>query len=154
MTQYRDGFQGGVQKYDFSIKSISRGFILLLMPIFAYTIGLFPLIWSFLNVLEHLNLSNLLHLFIFSGFLVVLFFLFIIIETFIPGLFIRLLRLRVDEGVYDISIRDWNFFKYSLYFVSLSSIFEAHWYFTLVSSEDSLSEISGVENGKKQCSCR
>jgi acetyltransferase-like isoleucine patch superfamily enzyme len=116
MIQYRDGFQGGVQKYDFSIKSISRGLILLLMPIFAYTIGLFPLILSFLTVLEYLNLSNILHLFIFSGFLVVLFFLFIIIETFIPGLFIRLLRLRVDEGVYDISIRDWNFFKYSLYF--------------------------------------
>ncbi len=117
MTRYCDGFQGGVQKYDFSMKSISRGLILFLTPIIVYTIGLFPLIWSFLFVLEYLNLGNILHIFIFSWFLVILFFLFIIFETFIPGLFIRLFRLRVDEGVYDMSIIDWNFFIYSLYFV-------------------------------------
>jgi acetyltransferase-like isoleucine patch superfamily enzyme len=117
MTRYRDGYQGGVQKYDFSLKSISRGLILLLTPMSAYTLGLFPLVWSFLFVLGYLNLGNILHIFIFSGFLVVLFFFFIIIETFIPGFFIRLLRLRVDEGVYDMSILDWNFFKYTLYFV-------------------------------------
>jgi acetyltransferase-like isoleucine patch superfamily enzyme len=117
MAQYRDGYQKGMQKYDFSLKSISRGLVLLFTPIIAYTLGLFPLLWSFVFVLGYLNLGNVLHVFIFSGFLVVLFFLFIIIETFIPGLFIRLLRLRVDEGVYDFSILDWNFFKYTLYFV-------------------------------------
>jgi acetyltransferase-like isoleucine patch superfamily enzyme len=116
MAHYRDGYQGGEQKYDFSLKSISRGLILFLIPLLAYTLGLFPLLWSLLLVLGYLNLGNILHILLFSGFLVILFFLFIIIETFLPGLFIRLLRLRVDEGVYEISILDWNFFKYTLFF--------------------------------------
>jgi acetyltransferase-like isoleucine patch superfamily enzyme len=117
MARYRDGYRGGMQKYDFSLKSLSRGLALLLLPLLAYTIGLFPLLWLFLFVLGHLDLGNLLHLLLFSGFIVILFFLLIIIETFLPGLFIRLLRIRVDEGEYDITILDWNFFKYTLFFV-------------------------------------
>ncbi len=117
MAQYRDGYKGGIQKYDFSLRSIIRGLCLLVVPIIAYTIGLFPLLWTFLLVLGYINPNNIIHVFFFSGFLVILFFLFIIIETFIPGLFIRFLRLKVDEGEYDISILDWNFFKYSLYFM-------------------------------------
>jgi len=105
-----------MQKYDFSLKSISRVLVLLLVPFIAYTLGLFPLLWSVVFVLGYLTLGNILHLLFFSGFLVILFFLFIVIETFIPGLFIRLLRLRIAEGEYDISILDWNFFKYSLFF--------------------------------------
>jgi len=116
MARYRDGYKGGIQKYDFSLKSISRGLILLFIPILAYTLGLFPLLFTLQFVLSKIVLSNLFHLFLFSGFLVILFFLFIISETFIPGIFIRLLRLRIDEGEYDISILDWNFFKYTLYF--------------------------------------
>ena len=40
MSRYRDGYKGGVDKYDFSFTSISRGFMLLFTPIIAYTIGL------------------------------------------------------------------------------------------------------------------
>lgn len=116
MTQYRDGYKGGIQKYDFSLTSISRGFLLLFIPIIAYTIGLFPLVLSLIYVLKLLNLTNILHIFLFSGFLVILFFLVIILETFIPGLFIRVSKLKVDEGEHEISILDWNFFKYALYF--------------------------------------
>jgi len=116
MGQSQDGYQGGIQKYDFSLKSISRGVVLVLVPFIAYTLGLFPLLWSIVFVLRYLTLGNILHLLFFSGFLVVVSFLFIVTETFIPGLFIRLLRLRVAEGAYDISILDWNFFKYSLFF--------------------------------------
>jgi len=116
MAQYRDGYKGGIQKYDFSFTSISRGLMLLFIPIIAYTIGLFPLVLSLVYVLRIINLTNILHVFLFSGFLVILFFLFIIIETFIPGLFIKISKLKVDEGEHEVSILDWNFFKYTLYF--------------------------------------
>lgn len=116
MAQYRDGYKGGIQKYDFSFTSISRGLMLLFIPIIAYTIGLFPLVLSLVYVLRFINLTNILHIFLFSGFLVILFFLFIIIETFIPGLFIKISKLKVDEGEHEVSILDWNFFKYTLYF--------------------------------------
>lgn len=117
MARYRDGYKGGMQKYDFSLKSISRGLTLLLIPIIVYTLGLFPLVWSFILILRFLDFASIFHVFLFSGYVVIIFFLFIIIETFIPGLFIRILRLKIDEGEYEISILDWNFFKYSLYFV-------------------------------------
>jgi acetyltransferase-like isoleucine patch superfamily enzyme len=117
MTRYRDGYKGGVEKYDFSLKSISRGFLLFITPVIAYTIGLFPLVVSFVFVLKMLDLSTIFHLILFTFYLVITFFLLIIFETFIPGLFIRLSRLKVDEGEHAISINDWNFFKYSLYFV-------------------------------------
>ena len=116
MTRYRDGYKGGIQKYDFSLTSISRGLMLLFIPIIAYTIGLFPLVLSLVYVLRFINLTSILHIFLFSGFLVILFFLFIILETFIPGLFIKISKLKVVEGEHEISILDWNFFKYSLYF--------------------------------------
>lgn len=148
MTKYRDGFQGGVQKYDFSLKSISRGFILLLLPIFAYTIGLFPLLWSFLFVLEYLNLGNVLQLFLFSGFLVILTLVFIIIEAFIPGLLIRLVRLRVDEGAHEMSILDWNFFKYTLFFVLYRPSLKLLGFFPLVPLRVRFLKLVGLKIGK------
>jgi acetyltransferase-like isoleucine patch superfamily enzyme len=117
MARYRDGYKGGVEKYDFSLTSISRGFLLFITPIIVYTIGLFPLILLFAFVFRFIVFTNIFHLLFFSLFLVILFFLFIIFETFIPGLFIKLSRLKVDEGEHDVSLNNWNFFKYTLYFV-------------------------------------
>jgi acetyltransferase-like isoleucine patch superfamily enzyme len=117
MSKYRDGYQGGPQKYDFSLKSISRGFIILILPIIAYTIGLFPIILSLLFVIQLLDLTNILHILFLTFFLVIEFLFSIILLTFVPGLFIRILRLKVEEGEHDISIKDWNFFKYVLFFV-------------------------------------
>ena len=117
MTRYRDGYKGGKEKYDFSLTSILRGISLLVIPITAYTIGLFPIILSLFYVLKYINFSSILDIFLFTFILVMEFLFFIILETFIPGLFIRLSHLKVDEGEHDISIKDWNFYKYSLYFM-------------------------------------
>lgn len=116
MTQYRDGYKGGIEKYDFSLKSISRGILLLFIPLLAYIIGLLPIVFSLLYAIRILDFTQMLHIIAFTAVLVVEFFFLIIFETFIPGLFIRFSNLRVDEGEHDISIKDWNFFKYSLYF--------------------------------------
>ncbi len=116
MARYRDGYKGGKEKYDFSLKSISRGLLLLFIPFSAYALGLFPIVLSLVYVTLLLDFTSLLHILFFTVVLVIEFFLFIVLETFIPGLFIRISHLRVDEGEHDISIKDWNFFKYSLYF--------------------------------------
>lgn len=117
MARYRDGYKGGKEKYDFSLTSIIRGISLLIIPIIAYTIGLFPIVLSLLYIIRFIDFSSILGIFIFTLILVIEFFLFIIFETFIPGLFICLSHLKVDEGEHDISIKDWNFYKYSLYFI-------------------------------------
>ena len=117
MSRYRDGYKGGIEKYDFSLTSISRALILLLTPIIAYIIGFIPIIFSLFYIIRFLDFTNYLHLIVLTAILVIEFFFFIIFETFIPGLFIRIFRIRVKEGVYEVSIKDWNFFKYSLNFV-------------------------------------
>ena len=116
MARYRDGYKGGLEKYDFSLTSLSRGFLLLFIPITAYIIGLLPIVFSLLYIIRILDFSRNLHIVIFTAVLVIEFFFFIIFETFIPALFIRISHLKVDEGIYAISIKDWNFFKYTLYF--------------------------------------
>lgn len=117
MTRYRDGYKGGVEKYDFSLSSIIKALSLLVIPIILYIIGLLPITFSLFYILRLLNLSTYLGIILFTSVLVIEFFLFIIFETFIPALFIRLTNLKVDEGEHDVSIKDWNFYKYSLYFV-------------------------------------
>lgn len=117
MTRYRDGYKGGVEKYDFSPTSILRGISLLFIPFIAYTLGLLPITFSLIYLIKFINFSTILGIILFTVLLVIEFFLFIILETFIPGLIIRLTHLKVDEGVHDISIKDWNFYKYSLFFM-------------------------------------
>jgi acetyltransferase-like isoleucine patch superfamily enzyme len=117
MAKYREGYRGGRDKYDFSLKSISRGFIILVLPIISYTIGVFPIILSTYYIFQILNFSLILHILLLSFILVIEFFFLIIFLTFIPGIFIKILKLKVDEGVHEITIKDWNFFKYILFFV-------------------------------------
>jgi acetyltransferase-like isoleucine patch superfamily enzyme len=117
MTRYRDGYKGGIDKYDFSVISIIRGLSLLFIPFIAYSLGLLPITFSLIISIRFIDFSSLFGIIIFTLLLVFEFFLFIIFETFIPGLFIRIFRLKVDEGEHDISIKDRNFYKYSLFFM-------------------------------------
>ena len=117
MARYRDGVLGGIEKYDFSATSIGRGFLLAAIPILAFTLGLFPVALSLVYTIQLIDFTNILHILLFTFVLVLEALLFIICETFIPGLFIKLLRLRVTPGEYDLSIKDRMFFCYILYFV-------------------------------------
>ncbi|MEF8848208.1 MAG: DapH/DapD/GlmU-related protein [Candidatus Thermoplasmatota archaeon] len=117
MAKYKEGYHGGIEKYDFSLLSIARAFTLLVTPIIAFTLSLFPVIYSIFFMIKLLNLTNIVHFLFFSFFLVVDFFIFIILGTFIPGLIIKVLNLNVEEGVHEVSLKDKNFFRYLLYYV-------------------------------------
>jgi acetyltransferase-like isoleucine patch superfamily enzyme len=148
MTRYRDGYKGGKQKYDFSLRSILRISSLLIIPIITYTIGLFPLIYMFLYVVDFVSLSNIIHLFLFTNFLVILFFLFIIFETFIPGLVIRIFRIKADEGKHELSILDWNFYKYSLFFALYRPSLKIIGVFPLIPLRIRFLKLVGLQMGK------
>ncbi|MDG6219113.1 MAG: DapH/DapD/GlmU-related protein [Candidatus Thermoplasmatota archaeon] len=117
MTRYRDGYKGSIEKYDFSFTSIRRALSLILIPVIAYIIGLLPVTFSLFFIIRFIEFTSVVGIVLFTTVLVIEFFIFIIAETFIPGLFIRLLRLKIKEGEYDISIKDKDFYKYSLYYV-------------------------------------
>lgn len=115
--RYRTGYRGGMEKYDFSLTSIWRAFLLLALPITAWVIGAFPVVYSLAYIIKLIDFSNPAQTFLFTFILFFEFLLFIILETFVPGLFIRAMNLRVEEGEHEISIKDKNFFRYILFFV-------------------------------------
>jgi acetyltransferase-like isoleucine patch superfamily enzyme len=116
MARYRDGILGGTEKYDFSATSVARGLLLICIPVMAYTLGALPIIFSLVYVMSVIDLTSFAHVCLFTFILVWEFLLFIICETFVPGIFIRLLRLQLTPGEYDITIKDTVFFRYILYF--------------------------------------
>jgi len=100
----------------FSLSSLGRGAVLFLLPVIAYILGLLPVIFFFVFVTQHNPFSGAVYYILLAVVLVFDFLLFIIFETFVPGLFIRLFRIRVEEGEYDLSLKDKGFFRHLLFF--------------------------------------
>lgn len=117
MTDHGDGSGYRFEKYDFSLTSIGRGFLLILLPLAALTAGALPTIFSLVYVVRLLDFGSLVHVMAFTFVLVLEALLLVVMETFVPGLFIRAMRLHVAEGEHQVSIKDGQFFRYLLFFV-------------------------------------
>jgi hypothetical protein len=100
----------------FSPRTIGRGAVLFLLPVIAYILGLLPVIFLYVFVTQHIPFSGIVYYVLLAVLLVFCFLFFIIFETFIPGLFIRIFRIRVEEGEYDLSLKDKGFFRHLLFF--------------------------------------
>ncbi|OYT61325.1 hypothetical protein B6U81_03250 [Thermoplasmatales archaeon ex4484_30] len=111
----REGYRSGMEKYDFSFTSISRIILLFLIPFTAYSLGLLPCFASFIFFYRFFDFGNVLHIIIFPFFLVAEFLLFIVCESIVPGIFIKIFRIRCEEGEHELSIKDKNFFKLALH---------------------------------------
>lgn len=103
--------------YDFSLVSLSRGFLLVLLPATAYVLAVFPIIFSLFTILRYISVTGILYYLILSILLVFAFFILLILVSFIPGLFIRIFRIKVPEGTYELAITDKAFFLHMLFFV-------------------------------------
>lgn len=105
-----------VQTGGFSPRSIGRGAVLFLLPVSAYTLGLLPVIFFYVFGTRSIPFSGILYYVPLAVLLVFCFLFFILFETFVPGLFIRVFRIRVEEGVYDLSMKDKGFYRHLLFF--------------------------------------
>jgi len=105
-----------VETKDYSPRSIGRVLLLFLLPFSAYALGLLPIILFYVFMTRIIPFSGFVYYVFLSIVLVFCFLFFIIFETFIPGLFIRLLHIKVDEGEYDLSIKDKGFYNHLLFF--------------------------------------
>jgi acetyltransferase-like isoleucine patch superfamily enzyme len=105
-----------IDKGGFSFRSIGRGLLLFIMPITAYIIGLLPILIIYVKISSMILLSGIISYLLFTILIVFCFLFFIIFETFIPGLFIKIFRIKVKEGEYDLSIKDKGFFNHLLFF--------------------------------------
>jgi len=104
--------------YDLSFTSLSRGLLLLFIPLFSYVISLFPVVVGFFVV--YTRIASTFQGFIFyvllSVLLVLSFIILIILESFIPIIIIRTFHIQVKPGEYKLSIKDKNFFLHMLFF--------------------------------------
>lgn len=111
----REGYRGGREKYDFSFISISRIFLLFLIPFVAYSIALLPCFVSFIFIYPLFNFSRIIHIILFPFFITSEFLFFIFCESLIPGIFIKVLKIKCEEGEHELSIKDKNFFMLALH---------------------------------------
>ena len=136
--------------YDFSLTSLSRGLILLLMPLSAYIIGLFPIVFGFFYVYNKLILlfQGVLFYFILSVVLVISFFILILLESFIPLFFVRLFHIQVKSGTHKLSVKDKNFFLHMLFFTLYRPALKLISVLPLVPLRAKIVKLAGLTIGK------
>ncbi len=90
---------------------------LFVITITAYAIGFFiPIITAYF-VLQYIDITNILHLFLFSIFLVIDYLIFLFSLIFSTAFFINVFRLKYNvEGVFRKTLRDKMAFKFTAYY--------------------------------------
>jgi len=101
----------------FSLISFTRSILLILIPLITYVLGAIPVITLMYYLLPLLPSQPFFYIFTLTILLVLCFFFLLIFETFIPGIFIRVFRIKVKPGTYERSINDKGFFLHLLFFV-------------------------------------
>jgi hypothetical protein len=108
------------KKIDFSFISIGRLFVLVIVTLLCYSCAFFIPIVFLIKVIQFLNFSYLTHIFIFSISIGITYLILVFSMMISSAFFIRLLRVRYEEGDYESTIKDKTSFKfilsYALYF--------------------------------------
>ena len=115
-----------VKKIDYSLKSIGRVFLLIIVTLLCYSCAFFiPFVFLY-KVIQLLNFSYVSHIFIFSISLALSYLILVFSMMISSTLFIRLLRVRYKEGDYVSTIKNKMSFKfilsYALYFPTYKTI--------------------------------
>lgn len=92
---------------------IHKILFLVLLFIFAYGIGLFPVVVYAKFVFDILNLNNIIHLMASPFLIVVGFIIFVIGETISTGMIARIFQY--EEGEFELNLDDNNMFKWLIY---------------------------------------
>jgi len=108
------------KKIDFSLISIGRILLLIVLTVLCYGIAFFiPIVFVY-QLIKHLNFSYISHLLLFSIALAATYLLLIFSMMVSSTVFIRLFRVRYKEGEYGTTIKEKISFKfilsYALYF--------------------------------------
>ena len=136
--------------YDFSLTSLIRGMVLICLPLLAYILGLIPVIIGFFYVHNKaiLLFQGILWYLLLSILLVIAFFMLIIIESFIPALFIRIFRIKMKPGEHQLNIKDNYFFLHMLFFALYRPSLKIISFLPLVPLRSSLIKLVGLNIGK------
>lgn len=143
-----DGSDIRFETYDFSLTSIGRAFLLVATPVLALTLGALPTMISLAYVIQLLDFGSLVHLVAFTFILVLEALLLIVMESLVPALLIRAMRLQVATGEHEVSIRDGQFFRHLLFFVLYRSALRIVSLLPLVPLRTRLVRLAGLSMGR------
>lgn len=103
-----------MNKLDLSFRGFCKIIALIFFPLIVFSLALFPPIIFFNHFLALFNFSDILSVLLFSFFMIFNIYLLVISFTIIPGIIIMFLK-KPKEGVYDFSLNDVNFFRFSMF---------------------------------------
>ena len=63
---------------------------------------MFPVVISYLFFIKYFSLTNFIHIIVFCFFITFEFLLFMISQTLIPGIFLRIFRFKIEDREYDL----------------------------------------------------
>jgi hypothetical protein len=135
----------------FSVKtrgSVGRGATLFFVPLIAYILGLLPVIFLFFFLIGLVPFSGAVFNIILAVILVLCFIVFILFEVFVPGLFIKALGLKIEEGEYDVSLKDDAFFHHLLFFALYRPSLSLVGVFPIVPLRMAFLKLTGLRIGK------
>jgi acetyltransferase-like isoleucine patch superfamily enzyme len=108
------------KKIDFSLTSISRLFLLIVITVLCYGCAFFVPVVFLYQIIQLLNFSYFTHIFLFSVSIAITYLILIFSMMISSALFIRILHVRYEEGDYGSTIKDKISVKfivsYALYF--------------------------------------
>ncbi len=104
------------KKIDYSLTSICRLFILIIITVLCYSCAFFVPIVFLYQVIKVLNFSYFTHIFIFSISIAITYLILVFSMMISSALFIRLFRVRYEEGDYESTIKDKTSVKFILSF--------------------------------------
>jgi acetyltransferase-like isoleucine patch superfamily enzyme len=133
---------GEEKKFDWTLISIGRLFLLLFVSILAYGLAIFPALLLLYYTMQFLRFNIIVNLLILSFLLIIVFLLLVTSVILSTALFINLFNLKYEEGEYGKSLHDKTAFKFALCFAlyfptyKLINIFDLppvkSWYLSLV----------------------
>lgn len=137
--------------YDFSLTSISRGIVLLFLPILTYIIGLIPFLIGFFYLYHKIVFlfQGISFYIILSVFLFISFFVFIILESFIPVFIVRIFHIQTKPGEHDITIKDNAFFHHMLFYALYRPSLKLISILPMVPLRTKLVKLAGLTIGKR-----
>jgi acetyltransferase-like isoleucine patch superfamily enzyme len=102
-------------KHRHSKTEVCKGLSLIIVPFVVYSIGLIPPIISLKFFFNLLDLNEILHLIVLSFILFFEFLFFFFSQVVTTAFFINILKLKYEEGVYELTLSDPTFFKFALF---------------------------------------
>lgn len=136
--------------YDFSLTSLSRGLVLLFLPIISYIIGLIPFLYGFYYVYGKITIlfQGILFYVGLSLFLFISFFVFILLESFIPVFIVRIFHIQTPPGEHQITIKDKAFFHHMLFYALYRPSLKLISVLPMVPLRTKLVKLAGLTIGK------